>query len=169
MAATSPVIIQLDASKALRTFGNFLTLLQPFLIEGLIESMDHIGLIAASKYMTTRAVVDAATGKTEGRKGGKLNIDTTRLMRSIQNKESLFGNEAIRNVVSTGKDVVATMGSKVPYAAIHEFGGMAGRNRSVAIPARPYLRPALKDSEQFIYLTLKTKLELTVRMASRGI
>ncbi|MDK4527298.1 phage virion morphogenesis protein, partial [Kingella kingae] len=25
------------------------------------------------------------------------------------------------------------------YAAIHNFGGMAGRNRKVAIPARPFL------------------------------
>ncbi|MCL2282921.1 MAG: phage virion morphogenesis protein [Fibromonadales bacterium] len=28
---------------------------------------------------------------------------------------------------------------KKPYAAIHQFGGMAGRNRKVKIPARPYL------------------------------
>ena len=27
----------------------------------------------------------------------------------------------------------------VPYAAIHQFGGKAGRNRKVKIPARPYL------------------------------
>ncbi len=32
----------------------------------------------------------------------------------------------------------------VPYAAIHEFGGDAGRNGSVKLRARPYLRPAYK-------------------------
>ncbi len=29
--------------------------------------------------------------------------------------------------------------SKVKYAAIHQFGGKAGRNRKVRIPARPYI------------------------------
>lgn len=29
----------------------------------------------------------------------------------------------------------------LPYAAIHQHGGKAGRNRSVQIPARPYLPP----------------------------
>jgi hypothetical protein len=36
--------------------------------------------------------------------------------------------------------------SAVAYGRIHELGGFAGRGRSVRIPARPYLRPALKDS-----------------------
>ncbi|MCL2524599.1 MAG: phage virion morphogenesis protein [Betaproteobacteria bacterium] len=38
----------------------------------------------------------------------------------------------------TGPDY-AEIGSNVPYAAIHQFGGMAGRGRKVAIPARPWL------------------------------
>ncbi|SUA58087.1 phage virion morphogenesis protein [Oligella urethralis] len=33
----------------------------------------------------------------------------------------------------------ATVGSNKVYAAIHQFGGKAGRNQSVIIPARPYL------------------------------
>lgn len=32
----------------------------------------------------------------------------------------------------------ARAGSNKPYAAIHHFGGQAGRNRAVTIPARPY-------------------------------
>jgi phage virion morphogenesis protein len=31
------------------------------------------------------------------------------------------------------------VGTNVVYAAIHQFGGMAGRGRKVRIPARPYL------------------------------
>ena len=43
--------------------------------------------------------------------------------------------------VSSAKRIVGRWGSKdVVYAAIHEFGGYAGRG--VFIPARPYLRPA---------------------------
>ena len=38
--------------------------------------------------------------------------------------------------------------SAVEYAAIHEYGGMAGRkSHPVHIPARPYLRPSLKQVE----------------------
>jgi phage gpG-like protein len=35
------------------------------------------------------------------------------------------------------------VGRQVAYAAIHEFGGYAGRGGCARIPARPYLRPAL--------------------------
>lgn len=35
--------------------------------------------------------------------------------------------------------VSAGSGKSKDYAAIHQFGGMAGRNRKVKIPARPYL------------------------------
>ena len=37
-------------------------------------------------------------------------------------------------------------GSNRPYAAIHQFGGMAGRGRKVEIPARPYL-PLTTDGD----------------------
>lgn len=33
----------------------------------------------------------------------------------------------------------------IPYARIHEYGGMAGRNLMSRIPARPYITPAMKD------------------------
>lgn len=33
----------------------------------------------------------------------------------------------------------AIIGSNLEYAAIHQLGGQAGRNKSVEIPARPYL------------------------------
>lgn len=32
-----------------------------------------------------------------------------------------------------------TVGSRLKYAAIHQFGGMAGRGRKVRIPARPFI------------------------------
>lgn len=37
-----------------------------------------------------------------------------------------------------GRDAV-TVGSPMAYAAIHQFGGQAGRGRRVTIPARPFL------------------------------
>lgn len=42
--------------------------------------------------------------------------------------------------VTPGHDAShARIGSNKPYAAIHQFGGPAGRGRKVTIPARPYL------------------------------
>ena len=38
----------------------------------------------------------------------------------------------------------------IRYAAIHEFGGRAGRGLKVKIPARPYLRPTLERSRRYI-------------------
>ena len=37
-------------------------------------------------------------------------------------------------------DESAVIGSNLDYAAIHQLGGQAGRNKSVEIPARPYLK-----------------------------
>jgi phage virion morphogenesis protein len=51
--------------------------------------------------------------------------DMGRLRRSIQVAEVTPRSVAI--------------GTSVIYAAIHQFGGMAGRGRKVFIPARPYL------------------------------
>ena len=34
----------------------------------------------------------------------------------------------------------AIIGSNLAYAAIHQLGGQAGRNKKVTIPARPYLK-----------------------------
>lgn len=49
--------------------------------------------------------------------------------------------------ISTDYDgATAVVGSNLAYAAIHQFGGQAGRNRKVKIPARPYL-PITENSE----------------------
>jgi len=42
-------------------------------------------------------------------------------------------------------DESAVIGSNLDYAAIHQLGGEAGKNKSVSIPARPYLK--LTDSD----------------------
>ena len=46
---------------------------------------------------------------------------------------------------SSGKE--AGLSVSKPYAAIHQFGGQAGRGRKVTIPARPYLPMRLKGSD----------------------
>ena len=52
-------------------------------------------------------------------------LDTGRLRNSIASR--LLGNVGVE------------VGTSVAYAAIHQFGGQAGRGRKVAIPARPFI------------------------------
>lgn len=43
--------------------------------------------------------------------------------------------------------ITAQWGAATPYARIQEYGGYAGRNHASYIPPRPYLAPAMKDSQ----------------------
>lgn len=47
-------------------------------------------------------------------------------------------------------DDSAIIGSNLAYAAIHQLGGQAGKNKKVTIPARPYLKLTDDDLEEII-------------------
>lgn len=47
-------------------------------------------------------------------------------------------------------DESAVIGSNLEYAAIHQVGGKAGRNKSTVIPARPYLLLQIKEQKELI-------------------
>ncbi len=49
----------------------------------------------------------------------------------------------------------AVIGSNLDYAAIHQLGGQAGRNKSVEIPARPYLKLTDDDYDEILHETEK--------------
>lgn len=48
-----------------------------------------------------------------------------------------------------------TVGSNKTYAAIHHYGGLAGRGRRVTIPARPFLVVQDEDIEDMLDITEK--------------
>lgn len=58
---------------------------------------------------------------------------TTRLRTSVTSQASSDG-------------MIVSIGPNVEYAAIHEFGGRTGRGGKTIIPARPYVKPAWKQS-----------------------
>lgn len=64
--------------------------------------------------------------KSKGKSGGKTLQDTGTLRSSITYKVATGGMEVF-------------IGSNLQYAAVHQFGGKAGRNLSTTIPARPYI------------------------------
>jgi phage gpG-like protein len=78
-------------------------------------------------------------------KGGSSDLLTSRnsVLNSIQ-------------VSPDGQSLVVSIGSDLPYARIHEYGGFAGRKgpfkkkegRRPYIRPRPYLQPAINDLQQ---------------------
>lgn len=62
-------------------------------------------------------------------------VDTENLMNSIT---SYYDNDS------------AEVGTNEPYAAIHQFGGKAGRGRKVDIPARPFLVLTPQDENDIL-------------------
>ena len=55
--------------------------------------------------------------------------------------------------------LLAAYGSGKEYAAIHEFGGMAGRGRKVRIP----MRPGVKMTEEYIAPKLEEGLSIELQ------
>ena len=47
----------------------------------------------------------------------------------------------------------AVIGSNLAYAAIHQLGGQAGRNKKTEIPARPYLKLTDEDFGEILDMT----------------
>lgn len=101
---------------------------------------------AASKYMRD------AKGEPRRRRRddtGPLRIVSGRLERSLRGaRKGGNASEAVYEIQTLPEGgIKLTFGSRVPYAAIHEFGGFAGRGKTTYIPGRPYLNPALIDEE----------------------
>lgn len=59
--------------------------------------------------------------------------------------ENLMGS-----ITSDYSNDMATVGTNEPYAAIHQFGGKAGRGRKVGIRARPFLALTPQDEEDIL-------------------
>ncbi len=58
----------------------------------------------------------------------------------IEGRKILQKSGRLRNsIVPRVSDDEVVVGTNLKYAAIHQFGGMAGRGRKVKIPARPFM------------------------------
>ncbi|GAB4303835.1 MAG: phage virion morphogenesis protein [Desulfuromonadia bacterium] len=85
-----------------------------------------------------------------GRYGGSYKKDGSLSKRGAARaagKKPLIGeSKQLRNIhYAAGRDW-AEVGSSRIYAAIHQFGGKAGRGKKVAIPVRPFL-PITQDGQ----------------------
>jgi len=120
-----------NLTQVLRAFGQYMlgSVERNFAAGGRPTAWEPLKIISKVDWHTRRKSFWGKTSMTaRGQaawEGRKPLTDTGRLRRSIQVAEV------------TPRSVV--IGTSVIYAAIHQFGGMAGRGRKVLIPARPYL------------------------------
>lgn len=70
----------------------------------------------------------------------------------ITTAQALIDRGTLRNSVQVLQATPSsvTVGSRLPYAAVHQFGGQAGRNRKVRIPARPFIGMSANAERQII-------------------
>jgi len=164
------IYLEIDVDRAIQqlTGPQFRNILAKYLQAGIVEAMDIIGQTAVSDFMRL--------GQVEWRnKGGPvvartqrryLNIMTSRLSRSILGVPYQGQWEYIRDVKKRRNEVIGIMGSRVPYAAVHEFGirfvhrNLYGRGiRAVInIPPRPYLKPAMQKSRKKVERAIRRRL-----------
>lgn len=68
----------------------------------------------------------------------------------------------LRSITHRASNDEVVWGTNVVYAAIHQFGGKAGRRRSATIPARPYLGISDQDEslvENEVYRFLESAVQ----------
>ena len=58
--------------------------------------------------------------------------------------------ELAASITNKSDENSAVVGTNKVYAAIHQFGGDAGRNKKVKIPARPYLKLGEKEKVEIL-------------------
>jgi phage gpG-like protein len=85
-----------------------------------------------------------------GSKGGSASLLTSRSGKLL--------NSVLQSIEARtdGLGLTVSIGSDLPYAAIHEYGGYAGRRapfkkkegRRPYLPPRPYLHPVINDLQQ---------------------
>lgn len=149
---------------------------QKRLVEAGTEILNKIGVDSQMKYMKNGGIV-----------GSRLSIRTGDLVRAVLG----VGKGKIRDVIvgeneavfSIGVDVDVDKGTGIPYARLHELGGvmtvnqamrrffwykykstgdrkwkvMSGKS-SLYFPKREYLRPAVYDNVNFIKQVLENKV-----------
>lgn len=113
-----------DAQRRLRAINR--------LISNLAPALDEIGDALVENVRQRFARSKGADGRAWQRtKAGNKPLVRTGALR-----------DSVTHTVSRNK---VSIGSSLPYAAIHQFGGRAGRGGMSRIPARPYLPGAGGD------------------------
>ena len=111
------------------------------------------------------ATIQALIAGARGKKGGVLKNGnlSKKAQTSLAGKKVLIDTGSLEKEFSPtnkGKTLTVTnnsvtVGSTMKYSAIHQFGGKAGKGKTVTIPARPFL-PIKQNGE--LYPAERTKI-----------
>jgi len=177
-----------DVGKLEAVAERFRRLLLRKLKLGIAEAMDAIGMEAQGKYFI-------AGRKDDPVHPTKLTVRSTRLIRSLAPQGGAFSpneREQIRQVRVQGDKIAGVFGTKVPYAAVHEFGGRIhqtptpkqrrffwamfyatgearwkafalAKDLNITIPPRPFLRPAALSAKDRIIGRIRARILEAVR------
>ena len=145
--------VQIDDS-ALQQLQQRLSGLAPRLVAQVYKALQPLIYqslrTAVPKYFAGSASKGSSSDLLTSRSGNLLNS----VLNSIQ-------------VSPDGESLAVSIGSDLPYARIHEYGGFAGRrgpykkkegHRSY-IPPRPYLRPAINDLQKALPALLEQAIQ----------
>jgi phage virion morphogenesis protein len=89
--------------------------------------------LSASTYLSIINNLDAKHWKKDG------SLNKKGLTKMGGRKPLVDEGDLSRQFFVSADQTSVTVSNTMVYAAIHQFGGMAGRNRQVKIPARPFL------------------------------
>lgn len=158
----TPVIITIESDAveaALDRLARAARDLRPAMrdIGGLLEKETNDNFRAQGRppwpQLSQATILNRLMGKTkDGKSKGIASVLTKAGNLRASAKRKLEGGLAILQDTGVLRDSIrahpgrdsVTVGSVLEYAAIHQFGGMAGRGKKVRIPARPFL-PVDKD------------------------
>ncbi len=169
--------------KAARAIAQYKARMPAALMRGLRKGMPHVIRYAKTKYMVRKnnrhpfKAYDPPEPPP-----GPLGIRQGNLARSIKLGPMRYNGRFITASIMAG-------GPEVPYAKVHEFGmkirakngpnliffSNVGRGPfkvmkpSVIIPARPYLRPAVRDAQPEILEAIRSELRILGRATLRGV
>jgi phage gpG-like protein len=139
LAKAFPKICYSGGLMALFNVAQLQAQLQPLYNDFAYQYADELQALAgANMVYATKA--DKRTRNT----GDKLRRITGALFKSLRRNDA--NNIFDIKTSAFGFDVI--YGSALPYAAIHEYGGRAGKGLKVNIPKRPYLLPALEQFDK---------------------
>ena len=145
--------VQIDDS-AVRQLQQRLSGLAPRLVAQVYKALQPL------IYQSLRSAVPKyfAGSASKGSSSDLLTSRTGNLLNSVLNSIQ---------VSPDGQNLVVSIGSNLPYARIHEYGGFAGRrgpykkkdgHRSYIRP-RPYLRPAINDLQKALPALLEQAIQ----------
>jgi phage virion morphogenesis protein len=131
--------LQKDLNRAIQKIKNPKAFLNAVQAEMLVDVKDHFedqkgptGATWTQNKPATRAKKLSKTSASSAGRGIKTLIDTGVLFKSVTQKRAPKSNNKI------GASL-AQIGTKLDYAAVHNFGGTAGRNNSVRMPQREFM------------------------------